>query len=63
VQIKNRVKRLEFRKANELRPNPAKLENDHPVKQLDAIRAIFDEVGFAGVELARKLDDGPARAD
>lgn len=57
MAIRNRVKRFEVRKASELLPNPRNWKT-HPQKQLDAIRAIFEEVGFAGVEVVRELEDG-----
>ena len=43
--------------ANELRPNPRNWRK-HPEKQLNAIRGVLAEVGFAGAEIARELDDG-----
>lgn len=43
--------------ASELHPNPLNWRT-HPKEQLDAIRGILAEVGFAGAELARELPDG-----
>lgn len=43
--------------ANELRPNP-KNWRTHPKAQMDALRGLLAEVGFAGAELARELPDG-----
>ena len=43
--------------ANELRPNPNNWRT-HPEKQFNAIRGVLAEVGFAGAELARELEDG-----
>jgi DNA modification methylase len=40
-----------------LRPNPRNWRT-HPEKQLNAIRGVLAEVGFAGAELARELEDG-----
>lgn len=57
VNIRDRIKELRRVPANELRPNP-KNWRKHPEKQLNAIRGILAEVGFAGAELARELDDG-----
>jgi len=57
VKIKDRIKELRRVPANELRPNPRNWRT-HPEKQLNAIRGILAEVGFAGAELARELEDG-----
>jgi len=57
VNIRDRIKELRRVPANELRPNP-KNWRKHPEKQINAIRGILAEVGFAGAELARELDDG-----
>jgi len=55
--IKDRIKELRRVPANTLKPNPNNWRT-HPKKQLDAIRGVLAEVGFAGAELARELDDG-----
>lgn len=57
MQIRDRVRELRRVKASELRPNP-KNWRTHPKEQMDAIRGILTEVGFAGAELARELADG-----
>jgi len=57
VNIRDRIKELRRVPANELRPNPNNWRT-HPEKQLNAIRGVLAEVGFAGAELARELDDG-----
>ena len=57
MNIRDRIKELRRVPANELRPNP-KNWRTHPEKQLNAIRGVLAEVGFAGAELARELDDG-----
>lgn len=57
MQIRDRIKELRRVKASELHPNP-KNWRTHPKEQLDAIRGILAEVGFAGAELARELPDG-----
>ena len=57
MKIKDRIKELRRVPANELRPNPRNWRT-HPEKQLNAIRGILAEVGFAGAELARELEDG-----
>lgn len=57
MNIRDRIKELRRVPANELRPNPNNWRT-HPEKQLDAIRGVLAEVGFAGAELARELEDG-----
>jgi hypothetical protein len=57
VKIRDRIKELRRVKASELHPNP-KNWRTHPKQQLDALRGILAEVGFAGAELARELPDG-----
>jgi ParB-like chromosome segregation protein Spo0J len=57
MKIRDRIKELRRVKASELHPNP-KNWRTHPKQQLDAIRGILAEVGFAGAELARELPDG-----
>jgi DNA modification methylase len=68
VKIRDRIKELRRVKANELIPNPANWRT-HPKSQMDAIRGVLAEVGFAGAELAYETDrglmliDGHARAE
>ena len=57
MKIRDRIKELRRVPASELHPNP-KNWRTHPKEQLDAIRGILAEVGFAGAELARELPDG-----
>ena len=57
MKIRDRIKELRRVKASELHPNPRNWRT-HPKQQLDAIRGILAEVGFAGAELARELPDG-----
>ena len=57
VQIRDRVKEFRRVPANQLRPNP-KNWRTHPVAQINAIKGVLAEVGFAGAELARELEDG-----
>lgn len=58
--------RLEWRKANELDDNPRNWRR-HPEQQLDAIRGVIGEVGWAGVllfnERTGRLVDGHARKE
>jgi ParB-like chromosome segregation protein Spo0J len=57
MKIRDRIKELRRVKASDLQPNP-KNWRTHPQAQMDAIRSILGEVGFAGAELARELPDG-----
>jgi len=57
MKIRDRIKELRRVKASELHPNP-KNWRTHPQSQMDAIRGVLAEVGFAGAELARELPDG-----
>lgn len=57
MKIRDRIVELRRVKASELHPNP-KNWRTHPEQQLDAIRGVLAEVGFAGAELARQLPDG-----
>jgi hypothetical protein len=57
MNIRDRVKELRRVKASELRPSPFNWRA-HPTEQLDALRGILAEVGFAGASLTRELEDG-----
>lgn len=57
MQFQNRVKELRMVKASELQAHP-KNWRKHPDSQLKALRGLLSEVGFAGAELARELEDG-----
>jgi len=57
MKIRDRIKELRRVKASQLHPNP-KNWRTHPQAQMDAIRGVLAEVGFAGAELARELPDG-----
>jgi len=57
MKIRDRIKDFRRVPANELRPNP-KNWRTHPKAQMDALRGLLAEVGFAGAELARELPDG-----
>lgn len=58
--------RLEWRKANELTPNPRNWRK-HPAKQRKALVSVLDQVGWAGValynELTGRLIDGHLRQE
>lgn len=53
----DRIKELRRVPASELRPNPRNWRK-HPPAQVDAMRGLLAEIGFAGAELARELPDG-----
>lgn len=55
--IRDRIKEFRRVPASELVANPKNWRR-HPQAQLDAIRGVLKEVGFAGAELARELPDG-----
>lgn len=57
MKIRDRIKELRRVPASELHPHPSNWRA-HSKEQLDAIRGILAEVGFAGAELARELPDG-----
>ena len=55
--IRDRIKELRRVPASELAPHP-KNWRTHPVEQLDALKGVLAEVGYAGAALARELPDG-----
>lgn len=55
--MRDRVKEFRRVPASELVPNPNNWRT-HPAPQMDALRAVLEEVGFAGAELVRELPDG-----
>jgi len=55
--IRDRVRELRRVRASELLPNPRNWRK-HPSAQQSALRAVLDEIGFAGAVIARPLDDG-----
>ncbi len=57
MNIRDRVKELRRVPASELLPNPHNWRT-HPTGQLDALRGVLAEVGYAGAALARELEDG-----
>jgi hypothetical protein len=54
---RNRVKEIRLVKAGDLRPSPWNWRQ-HPLAQREALQSMLDEVGHAGVSLARELPDG-----
>ena len=57
MSIRDRVKELRRVRASDLRPSPHNWRV-HPPTQREALRAVLDEVGYAGALLARELADG-----
>lgn len=57
MNVRDRVKELRRVPAGELRPNPYNWRT-HPREQLDALRGVLAEVGYAGAALAYELADG-----
>jgi DNA modification methylase len=57
MKIRDRIKELRRVPGSQLAPNP-KNWRTHPASQLDALRGVLAEVGFAGAHLARELADG-----
>jgi len=55
--IRDRIRELRRVPASQLAPNP-KNWRTHPSAQLDALRGVLAEVGYAGAALARELPDG-----
>ena len=68
ASIRNRVRELRQVRAGELRPNPANWRK-HPHYQVEAMRGVLAEIGYADALLAREKDghlellDGHLRAD
>jgi DNA modification methylase len=61
-EIKNRIKELKYIKASELIPNRDNWRT-HPEKQQKAMRAILQEIGYAGALLARETPEGTTLID
>ena len=57
MQIRDRIKELRRIKASDLKPN-LKNWRTHPQEQRDAMKGALKEIGFAGAELCRELEDG-----
>ena len=54
--IQDRIRELRRVPASQLRPNPRNWRT-HSKAQLDALRGVLAEIGFAGAALARELPD------
>lgn len=57
MEFRDRITELRRVPASQLRRNP-KNWRLHPEKQINALKGILSEVGFASAELARELPDG-----
>ena len=57
MTIRDRIKELRRVKASELVPSPHNWR-EHPEGQVNALRGILDEIGYADVALTRELPDG-----
>jgi ParB-like chromosome segregation protein Spo0J len=57
MSLRDRVVELRRVPVNELVPNP-KNWRKHPTAQLETLRGLLVEVGFAGAALARQAADG-----
>ena len=57
MKIRDRIKELRRVRAGDLSPNPRNWRT-HPQGQVDALRGVIAEVGYADALLARELPDG-----
>jgi DNA modification methylase len=57
IRIRDRIKDLRRVTAKDLRPNPKNWRR-HPKAQVDALRGLLAEIGYADALLARELPDG-----
>ncbi|MCH8840730.1 MAG: ParB N-terminal domain-containing protein [Planctomycetes bacterium] len=57
MTLKNRIKGLQYIRAGDLRPNPRNWRT-HSAPQQAALQAVLEEVGIAGVLIARETADG-----
>jgi hypothetical protein len=57
IQIADRIKELRRVRARDLLPNPKNWRR-HPKAQIDALRGLLAEVGYADALLVRQLPDG-----
>lgn len=57
IDIRSRVKEMRMVKASQLMANP-KNWRTHSKEQMAAVKSMLQQVGFAGAELARELEDG-----
>jgi len=56
-QFRDRIKELRRVRAGDLIPCPWNWRQ-HPIEQREAMRAVLEEVGYAGAVLARETDEG-----
>jgi DNA modification methylase len=57
LAVRDRIRELRRVRARDLLANPRNWRR-HPKQQIDALRGLLDEVGFADALLARELEDG-----
>lgn len=57
MRIRDRIKELRRVRASDLLPNP-KNWRQHPTAQLDTLRGVLSEIGWADAALARETPDG-----
>jgi DNA modification methylase len=57
MKIRDRIKELRRVRARDLRPNPRNWRV-HPKPQVDALRSLLNEIGYADALIARELPDG-----
>ena len=57
MQVRNRIKELQYVKASELIPNP-KNWRTHPEAQQNVLRGVLAKVGYADALIARETPDG-----
>lgn len=57
MEIRDRIVELRRVKASELQPHPRNWRT-HPKNQINALKGLISEIGFAGAELVRELEDG-----
>ena len=56
-RIRDRIKEFRRVPAEQLKPSPLNFR-EHPNDQREAVRAILQEIGYAGAAVARELPDG-----
>src|SRR5437879_2420739 len=57
MKIRDRIEELRRVRARDLRPNPRNWRV-HPKPQVDALRSLLSEIGYADALIARELPDG-----
>lgn len=57
MKLRDRIKRFDRLYARDLAPNPRNWRT-HPTQQIEALKGILAEIGFAGAILCRETPDG-----